>query len=216
MKERTLSIIKPDGVAKGLIGEVIKRFEQGGFKIVAMKMVKMSKQEAEGFYAVHKERPFFDSVTSFMSSGPSVVMVLEGENVISKNRDLMGATDYREAAEGTIRREFATDIEKNIVHGSDAPETAAFEIGEYWNKDAQIDIVGLRDDGWTDLGECKWGSIRSPQTIVDELSAKRTKYPNPRNATIALRIFTRDPVKKPAGLPGVRWHDLGELYADER
>jgi hypothetical protein len=94
--------------------------------------------------------------------------------------------------------------------------TAAFEIGEYWNKDAQIDIVGLRDDGWTDLGECKWGSIKSPQTIVDELSAKRTKYPNPRNATIALRIFTRDPVKKPAGLPGVRWHDLGELYADER
>ncbi len=139
MKERTLSIIKPDGVAKGVIGEVIKRFEQGGFKIVAMKMVKMSKQEAEGFYAVHKERPFFDSVTSFMSSGPSVVMVLEGENVISKNRDLMGATDYREAAEGTIRREFATDIEKNIVHGSDAPETAAFEIGYFFNA---LELVG--------------------------------------------------------------------------
>ena len=139
MKERTLSIIKPDGVAKGIIGEVVKRFEEAGFKIVAMKMVKMSKEQAEGFYAVHKERPFFESLTTFMSSGPSVVMALESENAISKNRELMGATDYREAAEGTIRREFATDIEKNVVHGSDASETAAFEIGYFFNA---LELVG--------------------------------------------------------------------------
>ncbi len=140
MKERTLSIIKPDAVGKGLIGEVIKRFEQAGFKIVAMKMVHMSKKEAEGFYAVHKERPFFESVTRFMSSGPSVVMVLEADNVIARNRELMGATNYKEAAEGTIRREFATDIEKNVVHGSDAPETAAFEIGYFFNA---LELVGV-------------------------------------------------------------------------
>ncbi|MCK4388902.1 MAG: nucleoside-diphosphate kinase [Desulfobacterales bacterium] len=140
MKERTLSIIKPDAVGKGLIGEMIKRFEQAGFKIVAMKMVHMSKKEAEGFYAVHKERPFFESVTRFMSSGPSVVMVLEADNVIARNRELMGATNYKEAAEGTIRREFATDIEKNVVHGSDAPETAAFEIGYFFNA---LELVGV-------------------------------------------------------------------------
>jgi nucleoside-diphosphate kinase len=133
MKERTLSIIKPDGVARGLIGEVIKRFEQAGFKIIAMKMVHMSKKEAEGFYAVHKDRPFFESLTRFMSSGPAVVMVLEEENVIARNRELMGATNYKQATEGTIRREFATDIEKNVVHGSDSPETAAFEIGYFFN-----------------------------------------------------------------------------------
>ncbi|MBW1739795.1 MAG: nucleoside-diphosphate kinase [Deltaproteobacteria bacterium] len=139
MKERTLSIIKPDGVARGLIGEVIRRFEQAGFKIIAMKMVHMTKQQAEGFYAVHKERPFFESLTNFMCSGPSVVMVLEGENVIARNRELMGATNYKEAAEGTIRREFATDIEKNVVHGSDSPETAAFEIGYFFNA---FELVG--------------------------------------------------------------------------
>ena len=139
MKERTLSIIKPDGVARGLIGEVIKRFEQAGFKIIAMKMVHMSKKEAEGFYAVHKERPFFESLTIFMSSGPAVVMVLEGEDVIARNRELMGATNYKEAAEGTIRREFATDIEKNVVHGSDSPETAAFEIAYFFNA---LELVG--------------------------------------------------------------------------
>lgn len=133
MKERTLSIIKPDGVARGLIGEVLNRFEHAGFQVVAMKMVHMSKKQAEGFYAVHRERPFFESVTDFMSSGPSVVMVLEAENVISRNRELMGATNYKEAAEGTIRREFAMDIEKNVVHGSDSPETAAFEIGYFFN-----------------------------------------------------------------------------------
>ncbi len=137
--ERTLSIIKPDGVSRGLIGEVIKRFESNNIKIVAIKMIRMNKAQAEGFYAVHKERPFFDSLTDFMSSGPAVVMVLEGENVIAKNRKLMGATNYKEAAEGTIRKEFATDIEKNVVHGSDSPESAAFEIGYFFNS---LEIAG--------------------------------------------------------------------------
>jgi len=131
--EKTLSIIKPDGVSRGLIGEIIKRLENSGLRIVGMKMLHMTKPQAEGFYAVHKERPFFESLTSFMSSGRVVVMVLEGENVIARYRELMGATDFREAAEGTIRREFATDIEKNVVHGSDSPETAAFEIGYFFN-----------------------------------------------------------------------------------
>jgi nucleoside-diphosphate kinase len=131
--ERTLSIIKPDGVARGIIGEVIQRLESNKLNIVAMKMLKMHKTQAEGFYAVHEERPFFDSLTYFMSSGPIIVMVLEGENAIAKYRDIMGATDYKEAAEGTIRRDFATDIEKNVVHGSDSPETAAFEIGYFFN-----------------------------------------------------------------------------------
>ena len=132
--ERTLSIIKPDGVARGIIGEVIKRLEINHLKIVAMKMLKMDAAQAQGFYAVHKERPFFDSLTDFMTSGPVVVMVLEGENAITKYREIMGATDYREAAEGTIRKDFATDIEKNVVHGSDSPETAAFEIGYFFNR----------------------------------------------------------------------------------
>lgn len=131
--ERTLSIIKPDGVAKNVIGEVIKRFETNGIKIAAMKMIHLSKTQAQGFYAVHKERPFFDSLTDFMTSGPIVVMALEGEDVIAKNRKLMGATNFKEAEEGTIRKDYATDIEKNVVHGSDAPETAAFEIGYFFN-----------------------------------------------------------------------------------
>ncbi|NWH04608.1 nucleoside-diphosphate kinase [Desulfobacter latus] len=131
--ERTLSIIKPDGVEKNVIGEVIKRFETNGIKIAAMKMIHLSKSQAQGFYAVHKERPFFDSLTDFMTSGPIVVMVLEGEDVIAKNRKLMGATNFKEAEEGTIRKAYATDIEKNVVHGSDAPETAAFEIGYFFN-----------------------------------------------------------------------------------
>ena len=131
--EKTLSIIKPDGVARGLIGEVIKRLESNGLKIIAMKMLRMTKDQAERFYAVHKERPFFQSLTYFMTSGPVVVMVLEGEDAIAKYRDIMGATDYRGAAQGTIRRDFATDIEKNIVHGSDSPETAVFEIGFFFN-----------------------------------------------------------------------------------
>jgi nucleoside-diphosphate kinase len=133
MTERTLSIVKPDGVGRGLIGEVVRRFEKNGLKIAAMKMVKMSKQEAQGFYAVHRGKPFYDSLTDFMSSGPAVVMVLEGENAIAKNRELMGATNYKEAAPGTIRADFATDIEKNIVHGSDAPDTAAVEIGYFFS-----------------------------------------------------------------------------------
>ena len=131
--ERTLSIIKPDGVEKGVIGEVIKRFETNEIKIAAMKMVHLTKAQAEGFYAVHKARPFFQSLTEFMSSGPIVVMVLEGEGVIAKNRKLMGATNFKEAEAGTIRRDFATDIEKNVVHGSDGPETAAFEIGYFFS-----------------------------------------------------------------------------------
>jgi len=132
-KERTLSIIKPDGVSRNIIGRVITRLEENGINIIAIKMIHMSLEEAQGFYAVHKERPFFSSLTDFMTSGPCVVMVLEGENVIAKYRDLMGATDCREAAEGTIRKDFATDIEKNVAHGSDSPETAAFEIGYFFN-----------------------------------------------------------------------------------
>ena len=131
--EKTLSIIKPDGVARGLIGEVIKRLESNRLKIIAMKVLAMSKVQAEGFYAVHKERPFFESLTKFMSSGRVVVMVLEGEDAIARYRDLMGATNYKEAAPGTIRADFATDIEKNVVHGSDSRETAAFEIGYFFN-----------------------------------------------------------------------------------
>jgi nucleoside-diphosphate kinase len=131
--ERTLSIIKPDGVARGIIGEVIKRLEKNDFKIMAMKMLHLTKQQAEGFYAVHQGKPFFESLTDFMSSGPAVVMILEGKNAIARYRELMGATNYKDAAEGTIRKEFATDIEKNVVHGSDAPETAVFEMSYFFN-----------------------------------------------------------------------------------
>ena len=132
--ERSLSIIKPDGVSRGLIGEVIRRFEKNNIKIVGMKLLKMTKTEAEGFYMVHKERPFFDSLTDFMSSGPVVVMVLEGEDVIDKNRRLMGATNPEDADEGTIRKDFATEIEKNVVHGSDSSETASVEIAYFFNR----------------------------------------------------------------------------------
>ena len=135
--ERTLSIIKPDGVAKGLIGEVIKRFEGAGLKIVAMKMIHLSRKEAEGFYAVHRDKSFYDSLTNFMSSGPCVAMILEGPQVIARNRELMGATNPKEAAAGTIRREYASNVERNIVHGSDGPETAAFEMG-YFFSDLEI------------------------------------------------------------------------------
>lgn len=131
--ERTLSIIKPDGVKRGVIGEVVKRLEGSRINIVAMKMLHMTKKQAEGFYAVHRERPFFGSLTDFMSSGPAVVMVLEGEGVIAQYRRLMGATNFEEAEEGTIRRDFATDIEKNVVHGSDSPASAAFEINYFFN-----------------------------------------------------------------------------------
>lgn len=137
--ERTLSIIKPDGVAKGLIGEVIKRFETHGLKVVAMKMIHMNKKQAQGFYVVHQDKPFFDSLTDFMSSGPCVVLVLEGEGAIEKNRKLMGATDYRRADPGTIRADFADSIERNIVHGSDGPETARTEIAYFFNA---LEMVG--------------------------------------------------------------------------
>ncbi len=130
--ERTLSIVKPDGVAKGVTGEVLKRFEQAGLKIVAMKMVRMTKAQAEGFYAVHEARPFFDSLTTFMSSGPVVVSVLEGENAIAKNRELMGATNPANAAPGTIRKDFADNVEFNVVHGSDGPDTAKVEIAYFF------------------------------------------------------------------------------------
>jgi nucleoside-diphosphate kinase len=131
--EKTLSLIKPDGVSRGLIGEVIGRFEKAGLKIRAMKMLHLTKEQAQGFYAVHKERPFYDSLTGFMSSGPIVAIILEGDNAIQKNRDLMGATDYRQAAPGTIRADFARDIEANIVHGSDGPDTARTEISFFFN-----------------------------------------------------------------------------------
>ena len=131
--ERTLSIVKPDGVGKHLIGEVIKRFEEHGLKVVGLKMISMEKKEAEGFYTVHRGKSFFESLTTFMSSGSSVVMVLEGEGAIAKTRELMGATDPKQAKEGTLRHQYAANIERNIVHGSDAPETAVFEIGYFFN-----------------------------------------------------------------------------------
>ncbi len=130
--ERTLSIIKPDAVERNLIGNIVKRFEDAGIKIAAQKMLKMTKAQAEGFYAVHKERPFFDDLTNYMCSGPCVVMILEGEGVIAKNREIMGATDPKDAAPGTIRADLAVDKEKNSAHGSDSPETAAEEIGYFF------------------------------------------------------------------------------------
>jgi nucleoside-diphosphate kinase len=133
MMEKTLSIIKPDGVSRNLIGDVIGRLEKEGLKIGAIKMIHMSKAQAKGFYKVHEGKPFFDSVTDFMSSGPCVVMILEGENVIVRYRELMGATNFKDAAEGTIRRDYATDIEKNVVHGSDSPENADIEINFFFN-----------------------------------------------------------------------------------
>jgi nucleoside-diphosphate kinase len=134
MEERTLSIIKPDGVSRNLIGEVIKRIEDAGLKILAIKMIDMTTAQAKGFYKVHEAKSFYESVTDFMSSGPCVVMILEGKDAINKYRTLMGATDHVKAEEGTIRREFATDIEKNIVHGSDSEDTAKFEIAYFFNE----------------------------------------------------------------------------------
>jgi nucleoside-diphosphate kinase len=128
MSERTLAIIKPDAVNKHVIGDIVSRYEKAGLKPVAMRLMQMAKPVAEGFYAVHKARPFFDSLCTFMSSGPSVVLVLQGENAIKKNRELMGATDPAKAEKGTIRAAHGTNIEYNAVHGSDSPETAKFEI----------------------------------------------------------------------------------------
>ena len=134
MKERTLSIIKPDAVKKNVLGEILRRFEGAHLKIVATKLISLSKTEAEGFYAVHKERPFYASLTAFMSSGPILVSVLEGENAIATNRRVMGATDPAKADPNTIRRDFGTDIEQNAVHGSDAPETARWEIAYFFGE----------------------------------------------------------------------------------
>jgi nucleoside-diphosphate kinase len=132
--ERTLSIVKPDGVGRNLIGEVYRRFEQAGLKVVAARMLQLSQPEAEGFYAVHRERPFFKDLVRFMTSGPVMVQVLEGDNAIAKNREVMGATDPKKAAKGTIRADLATSIDENIVHGSDAPDTAAREIGYFFRE----------------------------------------------------------------------------------
>jgi len=130
--ERTLSIIKPDAVAKNVIGQIYARFEAAGLKIVAARMMHLSRAQAEGFYAVHRERPFFKNLVEFMISGPVIVQVLEGENAIVKNRDLMGATDPKKAGKGTIRADFADSIDANAVHGSDAPGTAMVEIGYFF------------------------------------------------------------------------------------
>ena len=130
--ERTLSIIKPDAVAKNVIGQIYSRFEGSGLKIIAARMVHLSRNDAEGFYAVHRQRPFFNDLVSFMISGPVMVQALEGEGAIQKNRDLMGATDPKKAAKGSIRADFADSIDANAVHGSDAPETAAVEIAYFF------------------------------------------------------------------------------------
>jgi nucleoside-diphosphate kinase len=139
MSERTLAIIKPDAVKKNVIGDVIGRYEKAGLRPVAMKMMHLSKATAQGFYAVHKARPFFDSLCSFMSSGPVVVLVLQGDNAIKKNRELMGATDPAKADAGTLRKLHGSNIEFNAVHGSDSPETADFEIGYFF---PEMELVG--------------------------------------------------------------------------
>jgi len=130
--ERTLSIIKPDAVAKNIIGEIYSRFEKNGLRIIAARMMQLSKAQAEGFYAVHRERPFYKDLVEFMTSGPVIVQVLEGENAINKNRELMGATNPRDAAPGTIRADFATTVDENAVHGSDGPDTAKQEIAFFF------------------------------------------------------------------------------------
>ena len=132
--ERTLSIVKPDGVAKNLIGEVYRRFEKAGLQVVAAKMIRLRTDQAEGFYAVHKARPFYADLVRYMRSGPVMVQVLEGENAIKANRDIMGATNPKQAAPGTIRADFAASIEENVVHGSDAAETAAIEIAFFFSQ----------------------------------------------------------------------------------
>ena len=132
--ERTLSIVKPDGVGKNLIGEVYRRFEQAGLRIVAARMLQLGQAQAEGFYAVHRERPFYRDLVRYMTSGPVMVQVLEGENAIERNREIMGATDPKKAAKGTIRADFATSIEENVVHGSDGPDTARQEIAFFFSQ----------------------------------------------------------------------------------
>lgn len=139
MREQTMAIIKPDGVARGLIGEIMKRIEAAGLHIDALKMTHLSKKEAEGFYEVHRSRPFFDSLTDFMSEGPVVLMVLSGENAVKVWRDLMGATDPAQAAQGTIRRDFGQSVERNTTHGSDSSQSAAFEISYFFSR---MEILG--------------------------------------------------------------------------
>ena len=137
--ERTLSIVKPDAVARGATGEILRRFEEAGLRIVAIKALRLTEEDARGFYAVHKDRPFYADLVEFMTSGPIVVSVLEGEGAIARNRELMGPTNSREAEKGTIRGDFGTNIEKNAVHGSDAPETAKLEIAYFFNA---TEIIG--------------------------------------------------------------------------
>jgi nucleoside-diphosphate kinase len=137
--ERTLSIVKPDAMAKGVAGEILRRFEEAGLRIVAIKALRLTEEDARGFYAVHKERPFYADLVKFMTSGPIIVSVLEGEGAIGKNRELMGPTNSLEAEKGTIRGDFGTNIEKNAVHGSDAPETAKLEIAFFFNA---TEIIG--------------------------------------------------------------------------
>jgi nucleoside-diphosphate kinase len=144
--ERTLSILKPDALQSGVIGKVIARFEEAGLKLVAMKMLQLTQQEAEGFYAVHRERPFFKSLVAYMTSGPVIVQVLEGENAVARNREVMGATNPANAAEGTIRKLFARSIEANTVHGSDSVENAKMEIAYFF---AQTELVKY---DWTRKG----------------------------------------------------------------
>ena len=139
MTERTLSIIKPDAVSQGMTGQILRRLEHEGFRIVALKMVRLTQKQAEGFYAVHRERPFFASLTKFMTEGPVVPMILERENAINHLREVMGATDPSKAAEGTIRKLHGQSIERNCIHGSDAPETARFEMGYFFNA---LEVVG--------------------------------------------------------------------------
>ena len=143
--EKTLSIIKPDAVAKGVIGKIISRFEDQGLRVAAAKLVHLSKQQAEQFYAVHKERPFYSSLVNFISSGPVFVQVLEGENAIAKNREIMGATNPKEAAAGTIRADFADSIDRNAVHGSDAKETAAQEINFFFKPEEILTFVSIEE-----------------------------------------------------------------------
>ena len=137
--ERTLSIVKPDAVARGATGEILARFERAGLRIAALKKVRLSQQQAEGFYAVHRERPFFKDLVAFMTSGPVVVSVLEGDGAIARHRELLGPTDAKKAAKGTIRGDFGTDIERNAVHGSDGPDTARAEIAYFFNA---MEILG--------------------------------------------------------------------------
>lgn len=141
--QKTLTIVKPDGVHQRVVGEIIRRFEAEGFRIVAMKMIRISRQQAEGFYEVHRERPFFSSLTRFMSSGPCVPMVLEGEDVVRRLRDVMGATDPAKAADGSLRRALASSIERNVVHGSDSIESAKNEIGFFFGA---LEICGGESD----------------------------------------------------------------------